>query len=301
MIATLPRVSRHRTASAPRDAHVLQSYRGPDGVPREVIVLAAAAGSTLVLDRAGDDATDSRLVAHLAADEPPINASVVCARYVADRRASRGCALPRSLREEDLLAAPLPDPSIRCEVCPAIGDDGLVDQHGARHRLAAIRTTTLGIPEFRWLREPTLDAEGPAEIVSVRDVIGALEDYEPARTLTDEIIRGHGDDPSLSVAVLRSELARVAASPIILNRRLRERVVRTLAREGMSMSEIAVRCGRVKRDRRGNVSGETSWLARRLGLLPEGGERVPTPWIHSEVLALIARRGLGLCPREVEL
>jgi len=62
-----------------------------------------------------------------------------------------------------------------------------------------------------------------------------------------------------------------------------------------------VRCGRVKRDRRGNVSGETSWLARRLGLLPEGGERVPTPWIHSEVLALIARRGLGLCPREVEL
>ena len=34
------------------------------------------------------------------------------------------------------------------------------------------------------------------------------------------------------------------------------------------MSEIATRCGRVKRDSRGNESGETSWLARRLGILP---------------------------------
>jgi hypothetical protein len=67
------------------------------------------------------------------------------------------------------------------------------------------------------------------------------------------------------------------------------------------MSEIAIRCGRVKRDRRGNESGETSWLARRLGLLPEGGQSTPTPWIHSDVLALIARSGLGLSPREVEL
>jgi len=67
------------------------------------------------------------------------------------------------------------------------------------------------------------------------------------------------------------------------------------------MSEIAIRCGRVKRDRQGNESGETSWLARRLGLLPEGGQRIPTPWVHSDVLGLIARRGLGLSPREVEL
>jgi hypothetical protein len=67
------------------------------------------------------------------------------------------------------------------------------------------------------------------------------------------------------------------------------------------MSTIAIRCGRVKRDRRGNESGETSWLARRLGLLPEAGQVMPTPWIHSDVLALIARRGLGVSPREVEL
>jgi hypothetical protein len=67
------------------------------------------------------------------------------------------------------------------------------------------------------------------------------------------------------------------------------------------MSAIALRCGRVKRDRRGNVSGETSWLTRRIGLAPEGGSSNPTPWVHSDVLALIARRGLGIEPREVEL
>ena len=80
----------------------------------------------------------------------------------------------------------------------------------------------------------------------------------------------------------------------------REVVLAHIERDGLSLSEIATRCGRVKRDACGNESGETSWLARRLGLLPEGGKERPTPWIHSDVLALIARRGLGLSPREVE-
>jgi hypothetical protein len=42
-------------------------------------------------------------------------------------------------------------------------------------------------------------------------------------------------------------------------------------------------------------------LARRLGQKPESGTREPTPWISSDVLALIARDGLGLSPYEVEL
>jgi hypothetical protein len=67
------------------------------------------------------------------------------------------------------------------------------------------------------------------------------------------------------------------------------------------MSEIAIRCGRFKRDRSGRRSGETSWLARRIGQMPEGGQARPTPWIHSDTLALIARDGLGLSPHEVEL
>jgi hypothetical protein len=82
---------------------------------------------------------------------------------------------------------------------------------------------------------------------------------------------------------------------------LREAVLAAAERQGLSMSEIAIRCGRIKRDSAGNESGETSWLSRRLGLLAEGGRETPTPWVHSDVLALIARDGLGLSPREVEL
>ena len=67
------------------------------------------------------------------------------------------------------------------------------------------------------------------------------------------------------------------------------------------MSEIAIRCGRRKVDRRGNLSGETSWLGRRIGQIPEAGQSVPTPWISSKVLALIAREGLGVSPHEVEI
>jgi len=77
--------------------------------------------------------------------------------------------------------------------------------------------------------------------------------------------------------------------------------MRSRARGDLTMSEIAIRCGRCKRDRRGNTSGETSWLARRIGQTPEGGAREPTPWISSDVLALIAREGLGVAPHEVEL
>jgi hypothetical protein len=103
------------------------------------------------------------------------------------------------------------------------------------------------------------------------------------------------------MAVLRAELKRVLESPIVLNRGLREAVLAKVEHAEISMSEIAIRCGRTKRDPNGNVSGETSWLARRLGLLPEGGKSEPTPWIHSDVLALIARSGIGIAPREVEL
>ena len=82
---------------------------------------------------------------------------------------------------------------------------------------------------------------------------------------------------------------------------LREATLVRIEHGELSMSGIAIRCGRTKRDLAGNESGETSWLGRRLGLLPEGGKSEPTPWIHSDVLALIARRGVGLSPREVEV
>jgi hypothetical protein len=78
-------------------------------------------------------------------------------------------------------------------------------------------------------------------------------------------------------------------------------VQRAVAGGELSMSEIVARCGRTKRDARGNVSGETSWLARRVGLLPESGGELPRPWIHTDVLARIARDGLCVSPLDVEL
>jgi hypothetical protein len=176
----------------------------------------------------------------------------------------------------------------------------LVDRHGRSYHLELV-PTRMSIPEMRWQQYPPEGQVGPPRVLSVRDVIAALESYEPVRGLTRRVLVRHRRDPKVSVSVLRGEMERVCASRIVLNRGLREAVLSTAEAKSLSMSEIAMRCGRVKYDSRGNVSGETSWLSRRLGLAPEGGENSPTPWVHSDVLALIARRGLGISPREVEL
>jgi hypothetical protein len=135
----------------------------------------------------------------------------------------------------------------------------------------------------------------------MREVIASLESYEPARTLTSRALALHRADPEVSTAMLRTEQARVERSEIVLNRGLRRAALAVAATQELSMSEIAMRCGKIRCDSRGKTSGETSWLARRLGLAPEGRGGTPTPWIHTDVLALIARRGLGISPHEVEL
>lgn len=262
------------------------------GRPREVVACPGAAGSVLVIDRDARTLKDRLLVAHLAADEPPGNAAVVCRCYLAD--AGRG--RPRPVRVEDLLRAPLAlDAGERAPRADP------VDALGRRYRLGLVSGGPGAIPALRWLRYPAPGSGGRPAVASVRQVVGALQDYEPVRALTARAVAAHRGDARVSVTALRAELERVARSRIVLNRGLREAVLRTVQVEGVSMSRIATRCGRVKRDRRGNLSGETSWLARRLGLAPEGGEQRPTPWIHSDVLALIARAGLGIAPREVEL
>lgn len=43
------------------------------------------------------------------------------------------------------------------------------------------------------------------------------------------------------------------------------------------MSEIAIGCRRVRRNAEGLESGETSWLARRVGILWSSGEDGPMP------------------------
>lgn len=292
------RRNRNRREQAGRDQRLLGRYTDAHGHAREVIARNGAAGSTLVVDRERVTHHDSRLVAHLAADEPAENAAVVCRRYLKD--AAAGASRCRPLTTEDASIAPFADPceaDLEREPVPGGGDP--VDRQGGSYRLELVHSG-MSIPELRWCRrraEPSLDREP----VSVREAVAALESYEPVCALTLRALSRHGRCGDVSIAVLGAELTRVQASPIVLNRRLRHVVLATVERQELSMSEIAIRCGRVKRDRRGNESGETSWLARRLGLLPEGGQSMPTPWIHSDVLALIARRGLGVSPREVEL
>jgi hypothetical protein len=289
---------RHRRSPA---STRLGRYTDERGRHRELVCRPGAGGSRLVIDRIGAMASDERLVAHLAADEPPENASIIASLYLADRRPRR-C---RRLEREDLAADPLSlfehqrgDGST--DTAEAASRPH-VDRGGRRYELRA-SSAGMGILELRWRCAACHDHPGQGEIVTLREVVGRLERYEPARTLTVRALGGRTQDSSISTTALRDELARLNASRIVLNRGLREAVLAAIERDGLSLSEIAIRCGRMKRGRDGSlISGETSWLGRRIGQLPEGGGDTPTPWIHSDTLALIARQGLGVAPAEVEL
>src|SRR5665213_3015221 len=258
-------------------------YLTQDGF-RELVLLAGAAGSRLLIDRREADCGDARVLAHLAADEPDANADRVCREYLADP--SRGA---RRLRRRDFSASPEGRRELlaRGTSWPAV----LTDAGGRRYTLRVS-----GKPaELRWHRE-TRGRGGTLRCLSARDVIGALESYEPVCALTRAAVARYRSDRGVSVAALSLELRRIESSPIVLNRRLREAVLDAVSARGVSFSAIAMACGRVKHDRRGNDSGETSWLARRVGLLPCGPGARPNPWVHTDTLALIARDGLGIAP-----
>jgi hypothetical protein len=291
-------VSPNRPSRRRREHSVLARYVDERACAREVVALSGLQGSALVVDRDAATLGDRRLVAHLAADEPRENAALVTASYL-DRVRHGGCRC-RRLTDADLRTVPFADEDDRVlSAGSVVTPVRPIDRLGGAYRLRPLHTG-MSIPELRWRRHapPPVTAE---RTVSVREAIASLESYEPIRTLTVHALAAARDSHELSTAVLRAELARVQQSPIVLNRGLREVVLACMQRDGLSMSEIAIRCGRVKRGVDGHESGETSWLARRLGLLPEGGKAAPTPWIHSDVLALIARRGLGVSPREVEV
>jgi hypothetical protein len=286
--------SRDRELPAPG---ALACYADRRGHARELVLLPGHAGSTLVLDRDAATLGDRRLVAHLAPEEPRENAELVCRMYLHDVD-GRWCrrVLPEDLRTSPAVMAGQAGTASGAKIGNLSART--LDCANFRYR---IRPISLGgsIAHMRWCRSP-----GPGtawERTSLREVVAKLESYEPARTLTESTVERHRCDRGVSVARLATELDRLCSSPVVLNRGLREAVLEAVGRDGVSMSEIALRCGIVKRDRRGKVSGETSWLARRIGIMPEGGERAVTPWIHSDVLAAIARKGLGVDPREVEL
>jgi hypothetical protein len=264
-------------------------------------------GCVLVVDRDALTLGDRRLVALLAGDEPTENAALVCAHYLRDALRG-GC---RRVTAEDLTGRPFPgeedgageeeveEPqSLACET-DLVGRRA--DVHEDVFYRLELACTDSAARELRWCRRPRRGASAAPMPVCLREAVGALERYEPVCELTRLALARYRDDANVSTAVLRGELERLRESPIVLNRKLRQRVLIAIERHGLSLSEIAIRCGRVKRDANGNASGETSWLARRVGILPESGSSRPTPWVHSDVLALIARNGLGISPREVEL
>jgi hypothetical protein len=276
----------------------LATYTTRSGELREIVCLTSAAETSLVIDRGPDGTSDARLLAHLAADEPPDNARRISDLYLADTGA-RPC---RSLTSEDLqrvLGEGASSANAREDDEGTSLAAALADRHGASYQLEVCGGRA-SISQLRWCRLAAQDGQRP-EPVTVRHVIGALESYEPARTLTLTALARYADEESVSVVALRGELECISLSPIVLNRGLREAVERALASGEVTMSEIAIRCGRLRCGERGAVTGETSWLGRRIGLVAEAGHSQPTPWIHSDVLALIARDGLGVCPREVEV
>jgi len=298
-------MQRRRRRSPRRSPHSyarLGSYRDDCGRRRELVALRAHAGSLLVVDRDANTLADRRLVAHLGADEPAANAVLVCRSYLS-HPSGRWC---RRLRPDDLLAVPPGDP-----LAPAPSQHARAELRvpapvaplaagGYLHGLRPIERER-SVLELRWCRRRHGRLSGEWQPVGLREVIAALESYEPVRSITAAAIACHLGDPQLSLRQLCAEYRWLCTSPVVLNRALREAVLRAIEGDELSMSEIALRCGVLKRDRHGKPSGETSWLARRVGLMPEGGAKRITPWIHSDVLALIAREGLGVSPREIEV
>jgi hypothetical protein len=264
-----------------------------------VVALDGRAGSLLVIDRDAITLADRRLVAHLASDEPAENALLVCRGYLEHPR-GRWC---RRLRPDDLLRVPQCEwssPRSSRHAAASARHLAPIAAQGYLHLLQPVDCKR-SIPELRWCRRRLGSSTEQWEPVGLREVIASLEDYEPVRALTAAAIARHRNNPRLALRQIRGEYRWLCTSPVVLNRALREAVLRAIERDELSMSEIALRCGVLKRDRHGNSRGETSWLARRVGLMPEGGAKQTTPWIHSDVLALIAREGLRVSPHEVEV
>ena len=267
----------------------LGTYRDRTGRDRVVIARPGVGGSVLVIDQDAQTLTDRRLVAHLAADEPAVNARVVAEVYLADDAGRRA----RALEDRDWATLPggrevpdEPEPPAPGELC---------DERGRGYRLATVDDHRYG-RQTRWVRRTGRPRPEP---VTVRTVVGALEAYEPVRALTRAAVQRAGT--RMEVHALAREHDQLERSPLVLNRALREAVQRVVRGGELSLSCIAARCGRGKCSATGLRIGDTTWLQRRLGVLPEHGSSEPTPWIHTDVLALIAREGLGVEPREVEL
>lgn len=172
---TCQAAARPADANAQRDLS-LGRYVAPDtGQAREIVSLPRPDGSTFVVDYLASTLGDGRVVAHLAADEPPENDRIVTAMYLADD--TRGHCRPLTAQDLELTRHTTPAP-------PNTGGTALpaTPLRDARAHLYRIREVVGegSVPELRWTRSRHPGQGEPFEALTLRDVVARLEDYEPS-------------------------------------------------------------------------------------------------------------------------
>lgn len=280
-------------------ASCLGRYReDATGAVRTIVALAGAAGSIVVVDRLAGTKADARVIARIAADEDPGNVTLIAQLYLGDETRGR-C---RELTSEDLSASADQGAGETRQTYTGEAPDyssGVLDEEAVLYSIRELDCGEGGAGrELRWARR---NSGGEWRPLTLRETIAHFEDYEPFMAMTAAAVAANKDDPSIGVAKLHSEFRRQQDSPIVLNRGVRAAVLRAVSEQGLSLSEIAARCGRRHSGCADFSSGDTTWLQRRIGIKKEAGSDGPTQWVHTDVLALIAREGLGLAPHEVEV
>jgi hypothetical protein len=276
------------------EAAGLRYFTTPEGEPRVFVAMlwAFTPGAALyrvMIDRSRIEPSDNRVVGYLFPEEPASNVVPMCGSYLEHPNVS-----PNDVPLATLLYRL--GWGNELETCQG---DLTGNASEVRYRLVRAIIPPLRIPQLRWWRCVPLGQAGPGYPVVLRDVCGATQTYSPYLAETTSAIEQYQDDPEVSIVKLREERCNLVKSPIVLNRGLRE-AVQARVNHGTSLSQIAQNCGR-RINRKGQISGETSWLSRRMGVMPDGGKSHPTPWIHTDVLNLIAEKGLQVPPHEVEV
>ena len=108
----------HERRPAQRRSDRTRDLHHHEGTEREIIAEPSAGASTLVIDRVAETGADERLVGHLAGDEPPKNAHILCDLYV--QSPDRGRC--RRVTQEDLLGAPFVVSGEAVEAAPRRAD-----------------------------------------------------------------------------------------------------------------------------------------------------------------------------------
>src|ERR1035441_6539820 len=190
--APQPHSALPQPASSPRRARHLGGYVALDsGQTRQIVSLQRPDGSRLVIDYHLDTLAEGRVVAHISPDEPPENERIICELYLADDTKGRCRALTAEDLEVTRHAIPAP-PSTHAKAPGSVLQD-------AEGYLSLIREVAVdeSVSELRWTRSCQPGCDETFDVLTLRDVVGRLEGYEPARTLTRGIAtaaRGGSED-----------------------------------------------------------------------------------------------------------